>query len=279
MKYVHTQNQSVAKATRLNLILRTGYSPVAVEFKNPTVYHRIGSNHHAIVLADDRHSATLLFQEGCSDERVRRTARRLTAPGRRDVRLQDPIVAMQVVEPGESWPADYLAGSTSRFVTAPLKADGARKDLGDVASTHPLLHQPAGTMWVMGGRNDDLHPEGPLTLPHRSIVQIEQRGKRLLVSIRNHNVAQMLIGLTSEELATGLKADLEAGRVRLLRYGGVINELVLFPNSKPDSRGERGYGCFEVGAADGGLAADLSVYAGLADPKEVAAELARRWSC
>jgi hypothetical protein len=108
-------------------------------------------------------------------------------------------------------------------------------------------------------------------------VQIQQRGKRLLVSIRDHSLVHLLVGLVEEAAATGLKADLEAGRVRLLRYGGVISELVLFPNCTPDSRGERGYGCVEVAAQNGGLTQLLTVSVMLGSPEEVAAELAKRW--
>jgi len=273
----YSLNQSAAKATRLNLILRAGYAPAAVEFINPSVHYRLGSNHNAILLADDRHCATLLLEQGCSEERVRRLARRLNATGRRDVRLQEPIVAMQVVEPGESWPADYLAGPTSRSVSLVLKPNAAPLPRSETATSHPLLHQPAGSMWVMGGRNSDVEVEAPLTVPFRSIVQIQQRGKRLLVSIRDHSLVHLLVGLVEEAAATGLKADLEAGRVRLLRYGGVINELVLFPNCTADSRGERGYGCVEVAAQHGGLTQLLTDCVMLGSPEEVAAELAKRW--
>ena len=273
----YSLNQPAAKATRLNLILRVGYAPAAVEFNNPTVHYRLGTNHNAILLADDRHCATLLLDQRCSAERVRRLARKLAATGRRDVQLQEPIVAMQVVEPGESWPADYLAGPTSRLVSLPLKQDGSPAELVEAATSHPLFHQPAGTMWVMGSRNSDVEVEAPLTVPFRSMVQIQQRGKRLLVSIRDHRLAHLLVGLADEAAATGLKADLEAGQVRLLRYGGVINELVLFPNCTSDSRGERGFGCVEVGAQHGGLTDLLAHCVMLGNPDEVAAELARRW--
>ena len=132
-------------------------------------------------------------------------------------------------------------------------------------------------MWVMGSRNSDVEVEAPLTVPFRSMVQIQQRGKRLLVSIHDHRLAHLLVGLADEAAAAGLKADLEAGQVRLLRYGGVINELVLFPNCTSDSRGERGFGCVEVGAQHGGLADLLAHCVMLGNPDEVAAELARRW--
>jgi hypothetical protein len=270
-------NQPVAKATRLNLILRAGFAPVTVEFVNPTVCSRLDTHHHAILLADDRHCAALLLEKSCSAERVNRLARKLIAPGRRDVHLKEPVVAMQVVEPGESWPADYQAGPSARFVSLPLKQDGSPLKLVEAATAHPLLQQPAGAMWVMGGRNSEVDCEPPLTVNHRDVVGIEQRENRLLVTVRNHPVTHLLVGLVDRTAATGLKSDLEAGRVRLLRYGGLVNELVVFPRPCPEAESCKGYGCLVVGAEDGGLTYQLRDCNLLADPQEVAAELTRRW--
>jgi len=270
-------NQPVVKATRLNLILRAGFAPVTVEFVNPTVCTRLDNHHNAILLADDRHCAALLLDKSSSAERINRLARKLVAPGRRDVPLKEPVVAMQVVDPGPSWPADYLAGSTSRFVSLPLKQDGSAVRLAEAATTHPLLHQPAGAMWVMGGRNSDVVIEPPLTVNHRDVVGVEQRENRLLVSVRNHPVTHLLVGLVDRDAAIGLKNDLEAGRVRLLRYGGLVNELVVFPRPHPQAECCKGYGCLEVSAQDGGLTSRLEECNMLADPDEVAAELTKRW--
>lgn len=270
-------NQPVAKATRLNLILRAGFAPVTVEFVNPTVCSRLDTHHNTILLADDRHCAALLLEKSCSAERVNRLARKLIAPGRRDVLLKEPVVAMQVVEPGESWPADYQAGPNARFVSLPLKQDGSPLKLVEAATTHPLLQQPAGSMWLMGGRNSEVDCEPPLTVNHRDVVGVEQRENRLLVTLRNHPVTHLLVGLADRAAAIGLKNDLEAGRVRLLRYGGLVNELVVFPRPHPQAESRKGYGCLEVSAEDGGLTSRLQECRMFADPQEVAAELTKRW--
>lgn len=268
------------KTNRINLVLRGGFAPAVVELVNPTMQVSVGRRHpseagsgNAIYLADDRRCACVTLDQGWSQERVMRLAKQLGSAKRRDVHLREPVVAMQVIEPGEGWPADGLAAPASLFASLKLAADDTAAASIPVESNHPLLRQPANTLWLMGGNN---HGQ-PLEVPHQSLVGIEQRHHRLLVTFGNVTVAHLLLGFPDEQTATGLKADLAAGLVRLLRFGGVVKEMVLFPHGREDDSATPGYGCLCVGAADGGLEAAMREFGMFADPNEVAQALADRW--
>ena len=273
----------------IKIQLRDGFAPVVVELHRPSIQVRLQTGpaqdtaiRSEIWLCNRERFVGLTLDESLSSREIKQLAKQYRRFRPPVIQLGRPIMAIQIIELGEGWPFDDQRNPVSMFCCLPASEWVTAALPAPVESHHPLLQQPANTLWLM----DRNVCSTPLAVSHDAIAKIEQQGKRLLVTINPEARLELLgyavLHLSKVETATGLAADLVAGRVRLLRGGGEVTEMYLFPHAaacrgtKPPMRGYVEQQIL-TGCNAGGLKEGLVFAASRTRPQDLQAAVEEAW--
>lgn len=222
---------------RFNLL--DGNQPVQIDMVDAKIkqqqlksdaYGQTASNR--LLLSNATMVACLWLDDTLSSRDMKRLVNEFSRKQPRAVTLGRPIVAIHLVRAGLSWPEDEHQGPTSIFNCLPDDQWHPMASKPPVVAGHPLLNQPAETVWFQGSMSTGM----PVSLHYRSIAAVEQSDDRVLIIVQPEGNSELLglavVCLRDAQMAAGLAEGFKLRRVKRLCCNEMVADIFLYPKAE-----------------------------------------------
>lgn len=222
---------------RFNLL--DGNQPVQIDMADPIIkqqqlkpdaYGQNASNR--LLLSNDTMVVCLWLDDTLSSRDMKRLVNEFNRKQPRAVTLGRPIVAIHLIRAGLGWPEDEHQEPTSIFNCLPDAEWNPMASKPPVVAGHPLLNQPAATVWFQGSMLAGM----PVSVHYRSIAAVEQINDRVLIVVHPEGNSELLglavVCLRDAQMAAGLAAGLRLRRVKRVGRNEMVEDIFLYPKAE-----------------------------------------------
>lgn len=231
------QPNTTVSTVRFNLL--DGNQPVQIDMVYAKIqqqqwkrdaYGQTASNR--LLLSNATMVACLWLEDTLTSRDMKRLVNEFSRKQPRAVTLGRPIVAIHLVRAGLSWPEDEHQGPTSIFNCLPDDQWHPMASKPPVVAGHPLLNQPAETVWFQGSMSTGM----PVSVHYCSIAAVKQSDAWLLITVQPEGNSELLeqaiVRLRDAQMAAGLAAGFRLRRVKRVGLNEMVRDIFLYPKAE-----------------------------------------------